>query len=60
MLMVVLLALVNVMAQDPYFAQNLASWEQGQFIRFHGATQWLGLIWPSAALALIIKRITHL
>ncbi|MDI9335161.1 MAG: VanZ family protein [Cytophagales bacterium] len=47
------LTLVCLMPQDPYFAQTLAIWEQGRFIRFYGATQWLGLLWPYAALILI-------
>jgi VanZ family protein len=52
--------LVNMMAEDPYFAQTLAIWDQGRFIRFYGATQWLGLLWPYAALLLIAGRITKL
>ncbi len=53
------LFLVNIMASDPYFAQTLAIWEQGRFIRFYGATQWLGLLWPYAALLLIAGRISR-
>jgi VanZ family protein len=51
------LALVCVMSQDPYFAQTLAIWDQGRFIRFYGATQWLGMLWPYAALILMVLRI---
>lgn len=54
------LLLVNIMADDPYFAQTLAIWDQGRFIRFYGATQWLGLLWPYAALLLIAGRISKL
>ena len=38
--LVALTALVVLVAQapaDPYFAQSLQGWEQGRFIRFHGA-----------------------
>ena len=30
-------------------------WEQGRFLRFHGLSQWLGWLWPYAALALGLK-----
>jgi VanZ family protein len=54
------LLLVNIMADNPYFAQTLAIWDQGRFIRFYGATQWLGLLWPYAALWLVALRISKL
>lgn len=54
------LLLVNIMADDPYFAQTLAIWDQGRFIRFYGATQWLGLLWPYAAILLVAGRISKL
>ncbi len=44
------LTLVNSVPETPYFAQTLQSWEQGRFIRFHGLAQWLGWLWPYAAL----------
>ena len=55
--LVLQLVLVNIRMQDPYFTQTLAIWEQGRFIRFYGATQWLGLLWPYAALVLITTRL---
>ncbi len=51
------LLLLGIMASDPYFAETLSKWESGQFIRFYGATQWLGRIWPYAALALVVSRL---
>ena len=42
---------------DPYFAQSLQAWEQGRFIRFHGAAQWVGWIWPYAALVYLLARL---
>jgi len=47
---VLALALLNRAPEVPYFAQSLQIWEQGRFIRLHGLTQWLGWLWPYAAL----------
>ncbi len=58
LLLVPQLLLLGIMAPDPYFTQTLSIWERGHFIRFYGATQWLGRLWPYAALALIISNIT--
>ncbi len=44
------LTLLNSASDSPYFAQSLEVWEQGRFIRFHGLSQWLGWLWPFAAL----------
>lgn len=44
------LALLNRAPEVPYFAQSIELWEQGRFIRFHGVSQWLGWLWPYAAL----------
>ena len=43
---------------DPYFAESLFAWEQGRFIRFHGAAQWVGWLWPYAALAYLFGSVT--
>ncbi|MEK8049646.1 VanZ family protein [Ideonella sp. DXS22W] len=52
-----LVMLVHLAPTDPYFAQSLQGWEQGQFIRFHGLAQWLGWLWPYAALAWLLGRL---
>ena len=55
-----LTALVVLVAQapaDPYFAESLQAWEQGRFIRFHGAAQWVGWLWPYAALVYLLVRV---
>ncbi|HEX7438858.1 MAG TPA: teicoplanin resistance protein VanZ, partial [Caldimonas sp.] len=55
-----LTALVMLVARapaDPYFAQSLQAWEQGRFIRFHGAAQWVGWAWPYAALTYLLARV---
>ncbi|WP_371809200.1 VanZ family protein [Aquabacterium sp. A08] len=44
------LGLLNRAPETAYFAQSLQTWEQGRFIRFHGLSQWLGWLWPYAAL----------
>ncbi len=43
---------------DPYFAQTLQTWEQGRFIRFHGLVQWLGWLWPYAAMLYVLVRLS--
>jgi VanZ family protein len=58
--LIALTALVMLVAQapaDPYFAQSLQGWEQGRFIRFHGAAQWVGWCWPYAALIYLLVRL---
>ncbi len=58
--LVVLTALVALVAQapaDPYFADSLQAWEQGRFIRFHGAAQWVGWLWPYAAMVYLLARV---
>lgn len=52
-----LVLLVTHVPSDPYFAESLAAWEQGRFIRFHGAAQWVGWLWPYAAAVYLLVRI---
>jgi len=42
---------------DPYFALSLQAWEQGRFVRFHGLAQWVGWLWPYAALLWLLTRL---
>jgi VanZ family protein len=51
------LSLLNQAPASPYFAQTLSTWEQGQFIRFHGLAQWLGWLWPYAALVYVLTQV---
>jgi len=53
----VYLSLINQASTDPYFEQTLFMWEQGRFIRFHGLAQWLGWLWPFAALIYVLSRV---
>ena len=58
--LIVLTAQVILVTQapvDPYFAQNLQAWEQGRFINLHGVAQWIGILWPYAALAWLLTRL---
>ncbi|MEO8526286.1 MAG: VanZ family protein [Caldimonas sp.] len=58
--LITLTALVMLVAQapaDPYFGQSLKAWEQGRFIRFHGAAQWVGWVWPYAAMTYLLARL---
>lgn len=50
------LTLLNQAPASEYFAQTLQTWEQGRFIRFHGVVQWLGWLWPYAALGYVLAR----
>lgn len=49
------LGLLNRAPETAYFAQTLQTWEQGRFIRFHGLSQWLGWLWPYAALVVGLR-----
>ncbi|HSV54109.1 MAG TPA: VanZ family protein [Burkholderiaceae bacterium] len=53
------LSLLNQAPTSAYFAQTLQTWEQGRFIRFHGLVQWLGWLWPYAALAYVVHRVSR-
>ena len=49
------LGLLNQSPEVAYFAQSLQNWEQGRFIQFHGLSQWLGWLWPYAAMAVALR-----
>ena len=53
----VYLSMLNQAPASPYFAQTLQTWEQGRFIRFHGLAQWLGWLWPYAALVYVLAQV---
>jgi VanZ family protein len=58
--LIALTALVVVVAAapaDPYHAQSLQAWQQGRFIRFHGLAQWVGWLWPYAAIGWLLSRL---
>lgn len=49
--------LVHGAPTDPYYADSLQGWEQGRFVRLHGVAQWLGWLWPYAAMAWLLARV---
>lgn len=53
------LSLLNQAPESAYFAQTLATWEQGRFIRFHGLVQWLGWLWPFATLGYVLAALSR-
>ena len=57
--LVLQLSLLNQAPIGPYFALTLQTWEQGRFIRFHGIAQWLGWLWPYAALLFVVHRVSR-
>jgi hypothetical protein len=54
-----LLALVAQAPSDPYYAASVQGWEQGRFVRFHGIAQWIGWLWPFAAMAWLVWRLAR-
>lgn len=62
LLLLALMLHLNLLNQAPtsaYFAQTLQAWEQGRFIRFYGLGQWLGWLWPYAALVYVVLRVSR-
>ena len=57
MALTLLVALVSQTGDDPYFTLSLDGWERGRFIRFHGVAQWIGWIWPFAALLFLLIQV---
>ncbi len=57
MVVVCLLTVLNQASSSAYFWQTLQTWEQGRFIQFHGVSQWLGWLWPYAALLVALSRV---
>ncbi len=53
------LSLLNDAPLDAYFAQTLAAWEQGRFIRFYGLGQWLDWLWPHATLVYVLLQVSR-
>jgi VanZ family protein len=53
------LTLLNQAPASAYFTHTLQTWEQGRFIRFNGLAQWLGWLWPYAALLYVLVRISR-
>jgi len=48
--LVLALIVVNTIPANPYFVSTLQAWQQGKFLNFNGAAQFLGMAWPIFAL----------
>jgi VanZ family protein len=48
--LVLALIVVNTIPANPYFVATLQAWQQGKFLNFNGAAQFLGMAWPFVAL----------
>jgi VanZ family protein len=48
--LVLSLIVVNTIPTNPYFVSTLQAWQQGKFLNFNGAAQFLGMAWPFIAL----------
>ena len=59
LVLVVHLSLLNQAPASAYFAQTLQTWEQGRFIQFNGLGQWLGWLWPYAALVYVLFQVSR-
>jgi VanZ family protein len=44
--LVLSLIVVNTIPANPYFVATLQAWQQGKFLNFNGAAQFLGMAWP--------------
>lgn len=59
MVLALQLSLVAQAPADPYFGASLEAWEQGRFVRFHGLAQWVGWLWPFAAVGWLVTRLAR-
>ncbi len=50
-----LIALVSQTPADPYLVQRLQAWEQGRFINLYGLAEWIGWVWPFAAVLCLLN-----
>jgi VanZ family protein len=48
--LVLALIVVNTIPANPYFVSTLQAWQQGKFLNFNGAAQFLDMAWPVLAL----------
>lgn len=46
--------LVNIAPANPYLAQALQVWPQGNFLNFNGLTHLVSSLWPFAAMAYLL------
>lgn len=51
-----LLTLVNILPQNPYYLSQLQLLPQGRLTHFNGLLEWLTMIWPLLAILLLIRQ----
>jgi len=51
-----LLVLVNILPQNPYYLSQLQLLPQGRLTHFNGLLEWLTMIWPLLAIILLLKQ----
>jgi len=49
-MLVISLLVINFVPANPYFADTLSTWNQGKFLNFDGAAQFLSMLWPWLAI----------
>ena len=54
-----LIALITHAPADPFLSISLQAWEQGRFVNLYGLAQWLGWVWPFAALAWLLTSVAR-
>nr|WP_276598354.1 VanZ family protein [Roseateles koreensis] len=52
-----LIALVSQAPTSPYMHLSLQAWTQGRFINLYGLAQWVGWVWPFAAIGWLLTLI---
>ncbi|XHS79022.1 VanZ family protein [Burkholderiaceae bacterium UC74_6] len=57
--MPVLIAIVTRAPADPFLSISLQAWEQGRFVNLYGMGQWLGWVWPFAALVWLLGSVAR-
>ncbi|MFZ6773367.1 VanZ family protein [Undibacterium sp. SXout7W] len=50
------LAVLNLVSENPYFAVTMQTWVQGKFLNFNGAAQFLSLLWPFLAIWVLLRK----
>jgi VanZ family protein len=53
---ILLLTLVNILPQNPYYLSQLQLLPQGRLTHFNGLLEWLTMIWPLLAILFLIKQ----
>jgi hypothetical protein len=58
LLQLLLLVMLNLSPVSVYYEQTMQTWEQGRFISFNGLIKRIGWLWPYAAMAYLLQRLS--